>query len=123
MTNLAWDFRHASRTLAKCPGLVLVSAVSLGLGACVNLVLFMVLSSILLFKPTLTDLLVLGSVGGLGLFLAMVGLYGVMAYVVASRTSEIGIRMALGASPRNLLWAVLGDGLRLVGIGIAIGAD
>ena len=123
MTNLAWDFRHASRTLAKCPGLVLVSAVSLGLGAGVNLVLFMVLSSILLFKPTLTDLLVLGSVGGLGLFLAMVGLYGVMAYVVASRTSEIGIRMALGASPRNLLWAVLGDGLRLVGIGIAIGAD
>jgi len=65
--------------------------------------------------------LVLGSVGGLGLFLAMVGLYGVMAYVVASRTSEIGIRMALGASPRNLLWAVLGDGLSLVGIGIAIG--
>src|SRR5881296_1490505 len=56
MTNLAWDFRHASRTLAKCPGLVLVSAVSLGLGAGVNLVLFMVLSSILLFKPTLTDL-------------------------------------------------------------------
>ena len=63
----------------------------------------------------------LGSLGAVGLLLAMIGLYGVVAYAVASRTSEIGIRMALGASSHRVLWSVLGQGLRLVGIGVAVG--
>jgi predicted permease len=59
--------------------------------------------------------------GLLGLVLACVGLYGIMAYNVARRTNEIGIRMALGAQRRDVLWMVLRDTLSLVAAGIAIG--
>ena len=64
----------------------------------------------------------LSAVGALGLLLATIGLYGVMAYVVTSRTAEIAIQMALGASSEHLLWGVLGRGLKLVLIGVAIGS-
>ncbi len=58
---------------------------------------------------------------GLGLFLAALGLYGVIARLVLQRTPEIGIRMALGAQGRDVIWLVLGSGLRLISYGAAIG--
>jgi predicted permease len=59
--------------------------------------------------------------GLLALLLACVGLYGVMSYGVARRTNEIGIRMALGARNRGVLWLVLREALTLVVIGLVIG--
>ena len=66
-------------------------------------------------------LVLLGSFAGLALLLASLGVYSVMAHLVAFRTAEIGIRMALGASPGAVLRMVLGHGRRLTLIGIAIG--
>ena len=57
----------------------------------------------------------------LGLFLAGLGIYGVIAGLVVRRTSEIGLRMALGAQIRDVLWLVLGKGLRLALLGTAVG--
>ena len=59
--------------------------------------------------------------GLLALLLSAVGLYGVLAYSVARRTSEIGIRMALGAMPGQVTWSVLRQTLWLVAIGLAAG--
>ncbi|MEJ2009215.1 MAG: ABC transporter permease, partial [Acidobacteriota bacterium] len=62
-----------------------------------------------------------GFFGILGLLLACVGLYGIMAYSVARKTHDIGIRMALGAERRDVLRLVIGQGLKLALIGVAIG--
>ena len=59
--------------------------------------------------------------GGLALLMAAIGLYGVMSYAISRRTSEIGIRMALGASKTGVIWMVLRETLALVAIGVAIG--
>ena len=59
--------------------------------------------------------------GLLGLVIAAVGIYGVMAYVVAQRTNEIGVRMALGATPGRVLSMVLGRAAVLMAAGLAIG--
>lgn len=59
--------------------------------------------------------------GGLALVLATIGLYGVTAYTVARRTSEIGIRMALGAQPGSVVAMVMRDAMSQTAIGLAIG--
>ncbi|MFN2507505.1 MAG: ABC transporter permease [Chthoniobacterales bacterium] len=67
------------------------------------------------------SMLMIAVFAGSALALAMVGLYGVMAYITAERTREIGIRMALGAQRRQMLGMMLRQSLTLVGLGIAMG--
>jgi predicted permease len=66
-------------------------------------------------------LVLVGSFAGLGLVLASLGIYGVIAYSVTQRTQEIGIRMALGATAGQIQKSVMAKTLRLAGIGIAVG--
>jgi putative ABC transport system permease protein len=63
----------------------------------------------------------LGLLAVVALVLAITGIYGVLSYSVAQRTREMGIRLALGATPRAVLGLVVGDAFRLVGAGVAIG--
>jgi putative ABC transport system permease protein len=63
----------------------------------------------------------LGIFSGLALILAAVGLYGAVAYSVGQRSQEIGIRMTLGAAKEDVLKLVLGDGMKLALIGLALG--
>jgi len=62
-----------------------------------------------------------GVFGGLGTLLAAVGIYGLLAYTVARRVHEIGVRMALGATPRDVIRIVLRDALVMVFVGLAVG--
>ena len=63
----------------------------------------------------------LSTFGAMALFLALVGVYGVMAYTVTQRERELGIRRVLGAGRKEISWLVLGHGLRLAGLGVVIG--
>lgn len=71
--------------------------------------------------PSQVGAVLMGSIGLVGLLLAAIGLYGVLAYAVARRTREIGIRMALGATARQICGMVLGDAGWMVAIGSLIG--
>src|SRR5205085_8921312 len=67
------------------------------------------------------NMMLLGCFAGVAMILAAIGIYGVIAYSVAQRTKEIGIRMALGAQRSDMLQMILGQSFSVVGIGLAIG--
>ncbi len=73
------------------------------------------------FAAPAFNTVLLGALAALALFLAAIGIYGVLAYVVTQQTHDIGIRMALGAKPRDIFALVIGRGVRLEAIGSAIG--
>lgn len=73
-----------------------------------------------LAQPRFTALL-LSTFALLGLLLSAVGLYGVISFMAARRTNEMGIRLALGARPTDVLQAVMGEGLALAGVGALVG--
>jgi ABC-type antimicrobial peptide transport system permease subunit len=68
------------------------------------------------------SLVLLGIAGAMALLLSIVGIYGVLAYAVMQRQREVGIRLALGAAPRNVKRMFVYRGMILSGVGIAIGA-
>jgi putative ABC transport system permease protein len=67
------------------------------------------------------QLLLIGVFAAIAAILAAVGLYGVLATLVRQRTAEIGVRMALGAAPASIFQLIVGQGLRLSAVGIAVG--
>src|SRR5215831_6172521 len=73
------------------------------------------------FLPSRVGAAILGAVGLLGLTLAPIGLYGVLAYAVSRRIREIGLRMAVGATPGCIVRLVLRQSLMLVAVGVAAG--
>ena len=72
--------------------------------------------------PERLNMFVFSALGGIALLLAVVGVAGVLAFSVSARTREFGIRLAVGASPRDLRAGVLRDAVRIAAIGIAAGA-
>jgi putative ABC transport system permease protein len=68
-----------------------------------------------------TSMLLANAFGAVALFLASLGIYGVLAYLVAQRTREIGIRVALGSTPGRILQLVLREGSKLVAVGFVLG--
>jgi predicted permease len=66
-------------------------------------------------------MMLFGIFAGLALMLACIGIYGVLAYLTGQRIPEIGVRIALGATPRDVIWLVLRQSLGMIGVGVALG--
>jgi putative ABC transport system permease protein len=121
VTALTWVLRTSAEPIAATSyARAAISAVDPSLG----------ISDVATLEQVLADstsdrrlnMLLFALLGGLALALATVGVYGVVAYSVTQRTHEIGVRMAIGARPADVLWMVLREGGRLAIAGVALGS-
>ena len=121
VTSLTWVLRTAADPLAATGhARAAIHAVDPSLG----------ISDVATMEQVMSDstsdrrlnLLLFALLGGLALALATVGVYGVVAYSVTQRTHEIGVRMAIGARPGDVVRMVLGEGGRLAVAGVAVGS-
>jgi predicted permease len=122
---LAQDFYVSSTLLIETAGdpMALINPVKTAIAAEVQAADYGTLASLLSDQTVWrrSGVILIGTLGVIGTALALVGLYGLIAYTVARRTQEIGIRMALGANRNETVWLVVRHSLRVAGIGIAVG--
>jgi putative ABC transport system permease protein len=71
--------------------------------------------------PQRFNFLLLAVFAGMGIFLATIGIYGVIAYAVAQRRPEVGVRLALGAQRHDIIQMIVGSGMKLALVGLALG--
>jgi putative ABC transport system permease protein len=129
--NVEMDLRYAVRTLLRSPGFLFAAVRSAPITAAIQSVnpelalnnpgdIESVISQAL-WPPRIAAILS-GIFGMLGLVLAVIGVYGVMAYTILQRASEIGIRVAVGARPVNVIAMIPGRSIKLALAGVALGA-
>ena len=85
-----------------------------------NVMTMRMIADSVLAKPRL-NLLLTAIFAGLALVLAAIGIYSVMSFIATQRTHEIGVRMALGARAGHVFWLIIGQGMKLVLLGLALG--
>ena len=120
ITNLTFAVRTTTDAAALAPA---VRNLMRGLDPGVPLIRMQTMDDILgrALAPTRSSMVLVAVFAAVALALALVGVFGVLSYTVSQQTAEFGIRMALGASPRDVQWHVLGRGLVPVAIGVVAG--
>ena len=115
--DLASDLRLAARQLRRSPAFAAVAIAALALGIGANTGMF----SVVHMAQTSSAFVMLAVGAGVSLLLGIVGIYGVVAYVTAQRTREVGIRVALGAQKGDVARLFVRHSLVLTGLGIGVG--
>ncbi len=124
MRILMNDLRHALRALQRSPGFLVITVGTLALAIGSVVAMFSVAMERLVQRslaPLSFTMMLLIFVATLALLLGAVGLYGVLSQLVAQRTREIGVRMALGATAGRVQQMIVSQGVRILLVGIVVG--